>query len=88
MYCGKFLILYDDSRQILLQHMGSMEDRRNSKCTSTAWNLSSAAPVYRLSVPALDGRSGLAKRVEAMQVVLAKKGGIAPGTTERASVVK
>ena len=34
------------------------------------------------------GTSGLAKRVEAMQVVLAKKGGIAPGTTERASVVK
>ena len=34
------------------------------------------------------GTSGLAKRVEAMQVVLVKKGGIAPGTTERASVVK
>lgn len=33
------------------------------------------------------GTSGLAKRVEAMQVVLVKKGGIAPGTTERASVV-
>ena len=36
----------------------------------------------------MSGTSGMAKRVECVQVVLVQKGGIAPGNTDRANVVK
>ena len=36
----------------------------------------------------MSGTSGMAKRVECVQVVLVQKGGIAPGNTDRANIVK
>ena len=36
----------------------------------------------------MSGTSGLAKRVEAVQIVFVRKSGIAPGSVEQASIIK